>query len=205
MMMTSLPDCSSPCVAIARDPAILAEIARAQCSLAIWERPAPAALAQLSLEGVGDARFSCPLGQIAEALGGALRASGFPEGPARAALAQDIAALAERFCAILSLGALEVRIEVVSSDSCRKFHADYVSARLITTYVGAGTQWVDQADAQRLSDGLEPRRIRQLAAGDVGLFKGRFASRSPAIHRSPPIAGTGEQRLLVVLNPPPEG
>jgi hypothetical protein len=49
--------------------------------------------------------------------------------------------------------------------------------------------------------GNEPERINTMAAGDVGLFKGRHWTEAPAIHRSPPIAETGETRLLLVLDP----
>jgi hypothetical protein len=34
------------------------------------------------------------------------------------------------------------------------------------------------------------------------MFKGHgWAPEAPIIHRSPPIAGTGQQRLVLVLNP----
>ena len=101
----------------------------------------------------------------------------------------------------MDLARIELRLEVVRTDSCRKFHADYVSARLITTYVGAGTDWLDDAEAAHLAASGEPRRINRMAAFDVGLFKGKLATERPAIHRSPPIAGTGAKRLLLVLNP----
>lgn len=45
---------------------------------------------------------------------------------------------------------------------------------------------------------------RSLAPGAVGLFKGRILAGEQAIvHRSPPIAGTGEERLLLVIDGPP--
>ena len=101
----------------------------------------------------------------------------------------------------MKLDAVSVRLAIVTSDSCRKFHADYVKARLITTYVGTGTQWIDGKDAERVARGQDPVRINTLGAGDVGLFKGKIATRYPAIHRSPPIARTGETRLMLVLDP----
>ncbi|MEO0057370.1 MAG: hypothetical protein RIT17_820, partial [Pseudomonadota bacterium] len=79
--------------------------------------------------------------------------------------------------------------------------ADYVRARLITTYAGEGTDWLDAADAARVAAGQEPRQINRMATFDVGLFKGKLATDHPAIHRSPPIAGSGGARLLLVLNP----
>jgi hypothetical protein len=47
--------------------------------------------------------------------------------------------------------------------------------------------------------------VRQLLAGEVALFKGRLLTDSPIIHRSPPIAGTGQRRLVLVINPAQEG
>jgi hypothetical protein len=117
------------------------------------------------------------------------------------ALVEDAARLGELFCAAMDLAKLELRLEVVRTDSCRKFHADYVTARLITTYVGEGTDWLDENDAARVAAGETPRHINRLAPFDIGLFKGKLATERPAIHRSPPIAGTGAARLLLVLNP----
>lgn len=45
---------------------------------------------------------------------------------------------------------------------------------------------------------MNPQRLHTF---DVGLFKGKLATDRPAMHRSPPIAGTGAVRLLLVLNP----
>jgi hypothetical protein len=112
-----------------------------------------------------------------------------------------VADLAEHFAALASTRAVEVRLSVVETNSCRKFHADWVTMRLITTYTGAGTQWVTPADAERIAAGQEPLAIHALAPGDVGIFRGRLAAGRPAVHRSPPIAGTGIRRLLLVIDP----
>jgi hypothetical protein len=89
-----------------------------------------------------------------------------------------------------------LRLERVTGDACKRWHADYVSVRLICTYRGAATRWIEQPGD----------RQRALATGTVGLFKGRVLAGDDAIvHRSPPILGTGEDRLLLVLDgPPPE-
>ncbi|WP_137862190.1 MULTISPECIES: DUF1826 domain-containing protein [unclassified Sphingomonas] len=86
----------------------------------------------------------------------------------------------------------------------RRFHADYVRARLITTYAGPGTQWLDALTARRLDAGIPPRRaeIRQLRTGQVGIFKGHdWPTTTPILHRSPPIARAGKARLLLVVDP----
>ncbi len=88
---------------------------------------------------------------------------------------------------------MKLRLEVVETDACRRFHADFVTYRLLTTYCGAATQWVRST---------QPETIETLRAGDVAIFNGRVLLEEPTIlHRSPPIAGTGETRLLLVIDP----
>lgn len=190
---------------LSRSPAVLEDVRGEDCNLAIWERPALQGLDALICGDVKDVRFEVGLAKLEPRLRGELQAGGFTSGPLLDTLVTDIIDLSERYCGILSLGRLEVRLELITTDSCRKFHADYVKARLITTYVGAGTQWLDEDDAHRVREGLEPSLIRELALGDVGIFKGKLATETPAIHRSPPIAGSGQTRLLLVLNSSQEG
>ncbi|MDJ0641848.1 MAG: DUF1826 domain-containing protein [Erythrobacter sp.] len=194
----------SPTALKSSTPEVLREVRRTDCSLAIWERAPLPAVDQLLETAPSDVRFTAPIAGLRAILVAEMEQAGFPTVPARDDLADDIAQLAELYCSIIEEPSVEVRIEFVTTDSCRKWHADYVTARLITTYAGRGTDWLDGADADRVAKGLEPTRINTLSAGDVGVFKGKLVDGEPAIHRSPPIAGTGERRLLVVLNPPAE-
>lgn len=160
-----------------------------------------AGLETLLHEGLCDLRFGCELAQFRSTLRREMIQSGFADTPLCERLIDDICDLAQRYSEIMALKAVEARLEIVTTDSCRKFHADYVPARLISTYVGTGTHWLDGEDAKRVERGQEPQRTNILGTGDVGLFKGKRSTGSPAIHRSPPIAGTDETRLLLVLNP----
>lgn len=183
-------------------PEVLGAIQADDCNLAIWERPAIADFAPL-IEGTPqDLRFTCDVEGLPKLLAEGLMQGGYGGGTAlHRALVDDAADLAGRFAAVMRLALIELRLEVVRTDSCRKFHADYVTARLITTYVGAGTDWLDEADAARVANGAAPERINRLGTFDVGLFKGKLAAAAPAIHRSPPMADSGTARLLLVLNP----
>lgn len=187
----------------ADNPAILAAIRDPECNLAIWQRRAFADFSPLTGGTPNDLRFTSDPDGLPATLADALAANGFAGDAAlHRALVEDAAVLARLFCDAMGLATVELRLEVVRTDSCRKFHADYVTARLITTYVGEGTQWLDEADADRVATGGEPQRIHRLAPFDVGLFKGKLSAERPAIHRSPPIIGTdGGARLLLVLNP----
>jgi hypothetical protein len=190
-----------PSAQIAADPLVLDAIRREDCNLAIWERPDIADFAPLLGGTPQHLRFNSTLEELGTQLSTGLRQHRFAAKHLHDALVADVAMLAERFCTALGMARFEVRLEVVTTDSCRKFHADYVRARLITTYVGPGTDWLDGKDAAAVARGDEPARINRMEPGDVGLFKGKLATMHPAIHRSPPISTTGEQRLLLVLNP----
>lgn len=192
----------APMSRISGSPEVLHAIGETHCNLAIWQR-APFADFGPLLEGTPqDLRFTCDVAGLPALLTKELKQGGYGGSAAlNHALVEDAVRLAELFCTAMDLAKLELRLEAVRTDSCRKFHADYVTARLITTYVGEGTDWLDEEDAARVAAGETPQCINRLSAFDVGLFKGKLATERPAIHRSPPIAGTGAARLLLVLNP----
>lgn len=180
---------------------ILREVLDPACNLAIWERQSEHAFEILISDDLKDVRFRTAPMSLRERLQDKLSDAGYADTAERDELIADIAVLAHHYCDILGLAKLEVRLEVITTNSCRKWHADYVKARLITTYIGSGTQWLCQQDADRVKQGDEPQRTNSMSPGDVGIFKGKLATSSPAIHRSPPIDGTGEKRLLLALNP----
>lgn len=182
-------------VATCRSPAGLSAIHQPQINFVVWERTLePALLADLAatdLHRVADIRFAARRPDLPAALAGAMADAGW-EG---AALAADIVALAGHFADVMACPAVDLRLEVVADNACHKFHADYVPARLVTTYVGPGTDWLPNG----ADDAAQARR---LAAGAVAIFKGRsWPTDHPIIHRSPPIAGTGLRRIVLVLNP----
>ncbi|MEM8917237.1 MAG: DUF1826 domain-containing protein [Pseudomonadota bacterium] len=179
----------------------LYDISASDCSLAVWQRELPVDVTDLLDGDPEDLRITVSSHDPEAPLRDALDKCGFPQGDTRQELVEDMLTLCQLFRDLTACPSIEVRLEVVTGDSCWKFHCDYVEMRLITTYHGRGTQWLDQRNADRLTDGLEPEVINELRTGDVGLFKGRLGNGLPAIHRSPPIDGTGEKRLLLVLNP----
>jgi len=112
------------------------------------------------------------------------------------ALAADIHDLARRFAALAGRPTVRVRLEAVDGDACRRFHADYTDLRLVTTYAGPGTD-IRTTTAQDAP-------VHRIRAGDIALFKGRLFPGEPPVllHRSPPIEGTGERRIVLVLDTP---
>jgi hypothetical protein len=112
------------------------------------------------------------------------------------ALIADIAALANRFAELTGKSSLRVRLEGVTTNACKKVHADYTDVRLITTYAGPGTDYAPHGDGDCC--------LERVPTGAVALFKGRLfgAGHEPCLHRSPPIEGSGEARLVLVIDTP---
>ncbi len=115
------------------------------------------------------------------------------------ALAADIDDLVRRFSALTRRPAVRLRLEAVEGDACRRFHADYTDLRLVTTYAGPGTD-IRETPA-------EDAPVRRIGTGDIALSKGKLFPGEPPVllHRSPPIEGTGERRVVLVLDTPDAG
>lgn len=174
-------------------------------ALAIWERSLERGLreelAGLALDETGDILLTCRADATGEALARAMAEAGYADLPR---LRADIALLARQHAAVTGEAEVSIRLEVVETDACRRFHADYVTARTITTYIGPGTQWIASGDADNAGDPGGPP-VRQIDTGSVAMFKGRLWQEVPSIlHRSPPIGGSGGQRLVLVVDPAPK-
>ncbi|EEE38158.1 hypothetical protein RKLH11_1999 [Rhodobacteraceae bacterium KLH11] len=93
---------------------------------------------------------------------------------------------------------LRLRLDVVTTNACRRFHIDAITARLVCTYRGTGTQYGVS------TDGADPQRVFTVQTGSPILLRGTLWPAEPPsglLHRSPPIEGTGETRLVLVLDP----
>ena len=121
-----------------------------------------------------------------------------PQCPQRDHLIDDVATLAHVFAEVMDAPYLRVRLQAVTSNACRKFHMDAITARLVCTYRGAGTQYGISVD------GDDPQRVFSVPTGAPILLRGSQWPETPMsglLHRSPPIEGTGATRLVLVLDP----
>lgn len=198
-----------PAVAICDGAEGLAAINQPGMELALWRRALPLCL-QAWLGGVDPSRLPdlrvlvrpCDLRRAVEPL---LDDCGMSPGDMRDLLIWDVDNLVSVFASVTRIDRVDVRLEPVSHDACWKFHRDCVTARLLTTYRGPATEWVQPIHANRAL--REQKRfegpIERFRCGDVALFKGSCAGPgSGIVHRSPPIDGTGATRLFLCLNPP---
>jgi hypothetical protein len=188
-----------------RTPAVLSEIRRRDALLAVWHRADPNRLGAWldGLEGgrLPSGRAKLPPCEVSQAMADFCAAARTPDVPERDLLVRDVFMLAGLLAALAECREVELRVEPLDHDGCSLFHVDRVDFRLLSTYRGPGTEWVPpggSAEAVRRQAEYEGpcHRLPRFAAG---VFKGAELSPDAIVHRSPPIAGTGAQRLLVCL------
>jgi len=108
----------------------------------------------------------------------------------QSALARDIALLCDVFATLTGATALGLRVDVTDRANCPKFHVDRVTLRLMTTYRGPATEW------------LEGETVRQAQVHDVLFAKGESwpdLHCDPCVHRSPQLRA-GQMRVLLTLD-----
>lgn len=189
-------------------PADAAVIRAPGVLLALWRRildPAVAAwLESLPADRLPHGRLLVTADTAGDGLRSLAAGAGIPECPEARWLWQDITALVALFAQVSGTPQVDVRLEAIGHDACWRFHYDMVPLRLVTTYRGPGTQWVQPEDGkaalrdQKSFSGL----VNRLAPGHVAVFKGARAPDGGIVHRSPPMAGSGETRLFLCLNLP---
>jgi len=113
--------------------------------------------------------------------------------------------------------ALRFCLEAVHTPDCRLFHTDRVGLRLICTYRGPGTQWLDEDNVNRGELGLQgrtmeaanramvrdPARIRTMDTGWVAVMKGdAFPGNENGglVHRAYPCEPGAPARLRLRLD-----
>ncbi|WP_407310501.1 DUF1826 domain-containing protein [Pseudomonas sp. nanlin1] len=191
-------------------PLVLSEALQDDVNLAVWQRRLPLHVSSfahtlLSLgEPLGESRVvevhdDQPL-QLPEL------AWRFADLEGYAGFVADVAWLTQAYACLLGAQRVGLRLRVLDSAMCPRFHVDWVSLRLITTYAGAGSEWLPEVafPRERLGEaGVEPDQPpRQLAEGDVALFKGeRWEGNAGRgiVHRSPS-AGPRQRRLIMTLD-----
>ncbi len=123
-------------------------LARSEINLVSWRRELPPGLDAELVEWAR--RFPAEFDEIVCMPNYDLSAAtlGLAE-PARAWLTMDVAILIARLAHLADARRLRVSLRAVRTDKCRKFHVDYVRYRLVTTYVGPGTEWVPDGAVRR--------------------------------------------------------
>lgn len=172
------------------------------CAAAIWHRQTMPAFQSwingLDPDNLPSARLILQPQNVQTALMEVCDAARMPDGPYRHHLIADISALVDVFCGVMKPPFVRLRLDRVTTNACRRFHIDAVTARLVCTYRGTGTQYGISIN------GAEPARIYTVPTGAPILLRGTLWPEQPhsdLVHRSPPIEGSGATRLVLVLDP----
>lgn len=184
---------------------VLQQVVQPGIGAAIWRRRLSAGFAEW-IEGI-------PVGQmpalralvdfraVENCVHAACDLSGLPAGAMRDILASDIGALALMLAQIMQNPLMHIRFEAVTTDACRRFHIDQIPARLLCTYRGPGTQFgVQDSGGQVVPAG-------EMRTGDAAILRGGLwpdIEVTRLLHRSPPVAETGQVRLFLALDPAAE-
>ena len=107
-----------------------------------------------------------------------------PQHHALNAFIEDVSWLVVMFAFLFDLDSVGLRLNILTKTMCPRFHTDKVPCRLITTYAGKGTEWLNNKTIDRVmlaacNESKEESEafakqylIQSLQEGDIALFKG---------------------------------
>ncbi|HSI28460.1 MAG TPA: DUF1826 domain-containing protein, partial [Methylophilus sp.] len=138
-----------------------------------------------------------------------------PAGTGKDALLDDMSMLASLYADLMDCPKIGIRLEVLTHAMCPKFHIDRTGIRLLCTYLGPGTEWLDEAFCNRSALAstyateeafhqsliLHPQGIRQAPQQALVLLKGSLwqgNQQAGAIHRSPPMPADATRVVLAL-------
>jgi hypothetical protein len=139
-----------------------------------------------------------------------------PPLPGREAMVEDVRFIAELYSDLMGCNEIALRLEVLHRAMCPRFHVDRTGIRLVCTYHGQGTEWINDewvdrdklelsslGFADRVSGLFDERtRVEATAPFDITLLKGSLwqgNTQRGAIHRSPAVSA-GQSRVLLVMD-----
>ncbi|PCC97534.1 DUF1826 domain-containing protein [Halopseudomonas pelagia] len=136
-------------------------------------------------------------------------AQGVADIPGYAEFVADVGYLVSLFACLLDARAVGVRLRTLDKAMCPRWHVDKVAVRLITSYVGPGSEWLTEQDSPRQQLGgpaadscNDDVAARAFACGEVALLKGERWHGNEGrglVHRSPRLP-LGQRRLLLTLD-----
>jgi hypothetical protein len=125
--------------------------------------------------------------------------------------AQDLVEITRTFLRVTNAYHVRLILKVISDNACRKFHTDAYDLRLLCTYVGKGTEWIEDKYVNRSKIKVGSNediikdfsQVKSTQPFEVAILKGEIPARPKIkgiVHRSPPIEQVGEKRLLLRID-----
>jgi hypothetical protein len=121
---------------------------------------------------------------------------------------EDVMTLAKEFIQFTESSEIGIKLEIVTTDSCKFYHVDMLTYRLITTYAGATTHWMPNEYVIRSGLGQQDNTkavtnenlYHTLPKYSVGIMKGEKQNEGKGlVHRSPPLVA-GQERLILRMD-----
>lgn len=194
-------------VAVTGDqPECLTQIFREEVNLAAWERSLPAKVVRFAEEL---SAWEGRLERFVTLSEGDSAALALPEWsrtlPGAGAWIADADQVIEMYRCLFEPETVGLRLHVLRGTMCPRFHVDRVPVRLLSTYQGVGTEWLQESRVKR-PEGAGPlpdqsvadKEVNRLPTGAVGLLKGEAWEGNEGrglVHRSP---SPGDQPRLVL-------
>ena len=188
-------------------PKVLTEIFQDGVNLAVWQRRLPAQIedfASLAVslgQSLADQRVLDVNEHEPPQLPGLLQEAADLQG--YEGFVADVKWLVSAYTCLLGARRVGLRLRVLQGAMCPRFHVDNVPLRLLTTYVGPGSEWLEEGVLERVGLHLAAApvdNIRSLKPGEVAVLKGeKWLGNEGAglIHRSP---ASEQRRLLLSLD-----
>lgn len=193
---------------------ILTEIYQPKYNISIWQRRLPTVMTD-AIDDLLETRKPLALVQRVTPDNTAAYIRDKLLGSACAdALSKDVALIVDMFCCLFGIEEAGLRLTTLDSAMCPRFHIDQIPCRLVTTYTGIATQWLENNDVDRsklssvgVADDLSglfnsDLAIKKMHSGDVALLKGSGWKGNESmglVHRSPELM-LNERRLLLTLD-----
>ena len=197
-------------------PVSLGEIVSAEKSVAVWQRQVDKTIAtyfENTFESLGlGIRSVFSMASLKSNLNELL-----PEADGKTAAINDIYLLADMLTCLFDCDGVGLRLAPLCEAMCPKLHVDKIAVRMVSTYLGEGTEWLPNekiVPAAQAGTGkvvktavhqgyYNSKDIKQLNAFDVALLKGSAWGDNEsmsAIHRSCQVP-SNSKRVLLTLDP----
>lgn len=210
---------------VSKQPAVLHRIATSGISLCVWSRPAEAqaaAAVRAILSAPTPLRLDVAAPTPEQIAAGIIAGLTRPGPRVRETvhhLANDIAMLAKKFGTVADTRHPRVRLTRVEDNCCALFHVDNLRLRMLCTYAGAGTQWLENRNVRRDQLGsqgrsvaeatraivVNPKTIRTIPGWHVAILKGGAwpgEESTAVVHRSAPVPDSASHRLVLCIDLP---
>jgi hypothetical protein len=198
------------------EPILLTDIYNDECNIAIWQRHLDDTfLTSLATFVKGGGKLTAARQLSSDSAEAYIRtlADGQPFAPQ---LHAYIAELVDMFICLFEANTIGFRLSTLDKAMCPRFHVDRVPCRLVTTFVGPGSQWLEHDNTDRTMLGHKSgaltddhsglyrteQDIQTLETGDVAILKGELwqgNENAGIVHRSPPVSSS-QRRVVMTLD-----